>query len=87
MLQCSTCWWKNVCALMTLGGWGWGWGCNCVERGDIYSIPTKYPLSLRKTEDVNKSGGSVSDQPTGRYTVPTVHLKSRAERIRSVLNY
>lgn len=64
-----------------------GEGCSCVLR---YSIPTAYSTQSGKdVGDMSKVGGIVSDQPTGRYIyiVPTVFLKSGAQRIRSVSKY
>lgn len=61
-----------------------GWlGLQLRREGDIYSIPTTYSTQSEKdTRNVSKGGGIISDQPTGRCTVPTVHLRSGAERIR-----
>lgn len=50
--------------------------------GYFYSLPTTYSAqSKQDTGDVSKEGGNVFDQPTGRYTVPTLFLKSGAKRI------
>lgn len=47
------------------------------RRGDIYSIPTTYSAQCEEdTGDVSKEGSIVSDQPAGRYAVPTLPLKS-----------
>lgn len=61
-----------------------GWlGLQLRREGDIYSIPTTYSTQSEKdTRNVSKGGGIISDQPTGRCTVPTVHLRSGTERIR-----
>lgn len=55
------------------------------QREGIYSILTTFSTySEKHTGSVSKGGSIVSDRPTGRYTAPTLHLKSGAERMRSV---